>query len=137
MPLTPKQQRFCDEYLVDLNATQAAVRSGYSVKTADRQGHRLLRNAEVRAYVARRRGQLAGRAELDAAYVLARLRLEAERTGEDASHSARVAALNLLGKHLGMFVDKVEVKTTARLVVEEEVVGGDRHADDPAAPRPV
>lgn len=36
--LTPKQQRFVDEYLIDLNATQAAIRAGYSQKTADRIG---------------------------------------------------------------------------------------------------
>jgi phage terminase small subunit len=45
--LTPKRQRFIQEYLVDLNATQAAARAGYSEKTADRQGSRLLKNAEV------------------------------------------------------------------------------------------
>jgi phage terminase small subunit len=46
--LTPKQQRFCEEYIVDLNATQAAIRAGYSVRTAEVQGPRLLSNARVR-----------------------------------------------------------------------------------------
>ena len=45
--LTEKQQRFVEEYLVDLNATQAAIRAGYSVKTADVQGSRMLRNVKV------------------------------------------------------------------------------------------
>lgn len=45
--LTPKQARFIEEYLVDLNATQAAIRAGYSEKTAYSQGERLLRNVEV------------------------------------------------------------------------------------------
>lgn len=45
--MTPKQQRFVQEYLIDLNATQAAIRAGYSQKTAEVQGCRLLRNAKV------------------------------------------------------------------------------------------
>lgn len=51
MKLSPKQQRFADEYLIDLNATQAAIRAGYSPKSAEQQGSRLLRNAKVRAYI--------------------------------------------------------------------------------------
>ena len=49
--LNAKQQRFCDEYLIDLNATQAAIRSGYSEKTAYSQGQRMLKNVEVKAYI--------------------------------------------------------------------------------------
>lgn len=45
--LTEKQQRFVDEYLIDLNATQAAIRAGYSAKTADVQGSRMLGNVKV------------------------------------------------------------------------------------------
>ena len=51
MNLTPKQQRFADEYLIDLNATQAAIRAGYSPKSAEQQGSALLRNPKVRAYI--------------------------------------------------------------------------------------
>ena len=47
MALTEKQQRFVDEYLIDLNATQAAIRAGYSVKTADQQASRMLTNVKV------------------------------------------------------------------------------------------
>lgn len=47
MALTPKQDRFCREYLIDLNATQAAIRSGYSARTAESQGSTLLRNPKV------------------------------------------------------------------------------------------
>ena len=46
--LTPRQQAFVNEYMVDLNATQAAIRAGYSVKTAEAQATRLLRNVDVR-----------------------------------------------------------------------------------------
>lgn len=51
MALTAKQQRFANEYLIDLNATQAAIRAGYSAATADQQGSRLLANVKVRAYI--------------------------------------------------------------------------------------
>ena len=51
--LTAKQQRFVDEYLIDLNATQAAIRSGYSVKTANEQGARLLANVSVQEAIAK------------------------------------------------------------------------------------
>jgi len=47
--LTPKQARFVDEYLCDLNATQAAARAGYSARTANEQGSRLLANVSVRS----------------------------------------------------------------------------------------
>ena len=49
--LTPRQQRFVDEYLIDLNATQAAIRAGYSPKTAQSQSSRLLSNVMVRAAI--------------------------------------------------------------------------------------
>jgi phage terminase small subunit len=51
-PLTPKQRRFVAEYLIDLNATQAAIRTGYSRKTAHNQGWRLLQSATIKAAVA-------------------------------------------------------------------------------------
>ena len=51
--LTTKQKRFCDEYLIDLNATQAAIRSGYSPNTANEQGARLLANVSVQETIAK------------------------------------------------------------------------------------
>ncbi len=56
--LTPKQQRFVEEYLVDLNAKQAAIRAGYSERSAEVEGSRLLRNAKVAAEVAAARARL-------------------------------------------------------------------------------
>ena len=50
--LTPKQQRFVEEYLIDLNATQAAIRAGYSEKTADSIGLQLLRKTQVAEAIA-------------------------------------------------------------------------------------
>ena len=51
MSLSPKQEMFCQEYLVDLNATQAAIRAGYSKKTANEQGTQLLVRLSIRERV--------------------------------------------------------------------------------------
>ena len=64
MALTAKQQRFFDEYLIDLNATQAATRAGYSKKTANEQGSRLLANIGVSAAIYRRMNERSGRLEI-------------------------------------------------------------------------
>ncbi|MFY1885184.1 terminase small subunit [Achromobacter xylosoxidans] len=73
MALTDKQRRFVDEYLVDLNATQAAIRAGYSKKTAYSQAERLLRNVEVARGVQDAQAQRSSRVQADADYVLRRL----------------------------------------------------------------
>lgn len=52
--LNDKQRKFAEEYLVDLNATQAAIRAGYSAKTAGSQGERLLKNVEIQSYLQKR-----------------------------------------------------------------------------------
>ena len=62
--LTPKQQRFVDEYLVDLNATQAAIRAGYSKKTAKEQAARLLTKANVQAELQKRRKKIEKKLEI-------------------------------------------------------------------------
>lgn len=72
--LNPKQARFVAEYCRDLNATQAAIRAGYSKKTASSQGERLLRNAEIASAVAEKTHQHLEKADLTAARVLEELR---------------------------------------------------------------
>ena len=56
--LTAKQQRFIDEYMIDLNATQAAIRSGYSKKRAGEIGYQLLRKTTIQALIAEQKKQL-------------------------------------------------------------------------------
>ena len=53
MALTEKQKRFAEEYLIDLNATQAAIRAGYSAKTANEQGSRLLANVSIQKAISK------------------------------------------------------------------------------------
>lgn len=72
--LTPKQQAFADEYLLDLNAKQAAIRAGYSAKVAETNGPRLLRNAQVAAYVSKRQAERLQTNDLDVNRVLEEVR---------------------------------------------------------------
>lgn len=76
--LTPKQARFVDEYMVDLNASAAARRAGYSVRTAEWQGPQLLGKAHVSAVIAERQAERCKRTQIDADWVLRRLAGEAE-----------------------------------------------------------
>lgn len=76
--LTSKQQRFCAEYLIDLNATQAAIRAGYSARTANPQGPRLLGNPEIQAAIAAAMADLCEQTKIDAKWLLERLVAEAE-----------------------------------------------------------
>lgn len=73
MALTDKQEMFCREYLVDLNATQAAIRAGYSDKTANAQAGRLLVNVSVQERIQELKSERGERLEVDADYVLKRL----------------------------------------------------------------
>ncbi len=111
--LAPKQQLFVDEYLKDLNATQAAIRAGYSEPNADKIGPALLGNPRVAAAIQARQQARAERTELTQDEVIAGLRSEAAYKGPAARHAARVKAWELLGKHQGMFPDRVKLSGDA------------------------
>jgi phage terminase small subunit len=98
--VTPKQAAFVREYLIDLNATRAAIRAGYSPRTARAIGHENLTKVVIREAVEAAHAARATRTEVTADMVLAALLREATAGG---SHLVRVRALELLGRHLGMF----------------------------------
>lgn len=160
--MTKKQKRFVEEYLIDLNATQAAIRAGYSPDTANEQGSRLLANVSVsneinRAMAERskRTGvnadrvvrELAKIAFVNAADVInakdATLRNDATEDDTAAIQSVKVKtfgddglereikmadklkALELLGKHLGMFKDKLELDADMELNVTVDYGDGE------------
>jgi len=75
--LTPKQERFVAEYLIDLNATQAAIRAGYSAKTADKVGSQLLGKTRIAEAVSHAKKERIARIEIDADWVLKRLAQDA------------------------------------------------------------
>lgn len=149
--LTPKQKRFVDEYLIDLNATQAAIRAGYSKRTANEQGARLLANVSVQEAVQAAMAERGKRTQMEADEVLQRLAQIARRDIKDyvtweeggniklkdaaevdgtlidaleeevmdfgdyqkisrkVKFPDRMKALELLGKHHGLFKDNVNV----------------------------
>lgn len=76
--LTPKQAQFVREYLIDLNATQAAIRAGYSERTAEKIGSENLKKPEVSAAINTALAERAAETKIDAAWVLKRLAAEAE-----------------------------------------------------------
>lgn len=111
MALTPKQQRFIEEYLVDLNATQAAIRAGYSEKTAEAIGHENLRKPQIQERVSAAIQERAERTGITQERVVEELGKVAFQEASDASsselkYSSKLKALELLGKHLGMFEGK-------------------------------
>lgn len=168
--MTERQKRFCDEYLIDLNATQAAIRAGYTAKYANTNAPKLLQNTAVAEYIAQRKADRVQRTEITQDMVLRELaniafsnaadyaavvekdvELQQEngtviklydqdgnpvkyrtvepvltseltedqkralsvikkgRDGFEVKPYDKVKALELLGKHLGMFTDKLEV----------------------------
>lgn len=109
--LTEKQKRFVDEYLIDLNATQAAIRAGYSENTAEVIGYENLRKPQIAEKVQEAMQLRSRRVDLSQDMVAQELRkigfAEAhDYTDADLKYGNKLKALELLGKHLGMFDGK-------------------------------
>lgn len=108
MALTLKQERFVQEYIVDLNATQAAIRAGYSAKTASRIGPELLGKTCISEAIQKAIKKREKRTEVTQDYVIEKLREIAEKDASDGPDSElkyanKIRALELLGKHTGAF----------------------------------
>lgn len=154
--LTPKQKRFVAEYLVDLNATQAAIRAGYSEKRASEIGYQLLQKTTVQAAIqaamadrekrtgvtqdwvvqelykiahADRGGiakvigggsavELTDTDELDDEQRAALVGVEETKFGIKVTTCDKLKALELLGRHLGMFTDKQEISGSIGVSME-------------------
>ena len=102
MALTDKQKRFCEEYLIDLNATQAAIRAGYSPKSAEQTASRLLRNVKVQEYIAKRQKELSRSTHITQERVIKELALIAFSNNADY---ARVVEKKMQTEVDGMLVD--------------------------------
>lgn len=122
--LTPRQLRFVDEYLIDLNATQAAIRAGYKASTADVNGPRLLGNAGVAAAIQAGKARRARRTEVSQDDVIRELKAVAFKPASDEpcselKYASKLRALELLGKHTGAFDKPTErADTTVRVIVD-------------------
>lgn len=101
--LTLQQQRFCREYVKDFNGTRAAIRAGYSERTAQEQSSRLLSNVKVCQFLGTLLDELTVGLEIDADSVLKGLSEIARNSREPAS--ARVRAWELLGKYFSLWGD--------------------------------
>lgn len=156
--MTEKQKRFCDEYLIDLNATQAAIRAGYNEKTAYSMGQRLLKKVEIQNEIQHLKDERSERTEITQDMVVNELAaiafadatdfvqvvkkpftndageevmlpdveitetnrltplqkkaiagIKQGRNGIELKLNDKTRALELLGKHLGMFTDNVQI----------------------------
>ena len=108
--MSPQQERFCQEYVVDLNGTQAAIRAGYSEASATTQAADILRRPKVEKRIDELQAQLVGRIQLDAENVLHQLMLDHKDAKAAGHHSAAVRATELLGKRLGLWIDRVRTE---------------------------
>ncbi len=129
--MSPMMKLFAKEYLVDLCGADAAIRAGYSPRTAAQKAYELMQNPEVKALIEAGMKEREERTGITADYVLGNLQQLAERcmSEEDFQPGAAAKALELLGKHLKLFTDKVEGKTdgsiTLRWMRPDEVDDGD------------
>ena len=146
MALTPKQAIFVDEYLIDLNATQASIRAGYSKKSADIIGFENLRKPNIKAAVARALSARSEKTKIDSYWVLTELVnlyktsiadflvfKEGRQPYFDISKatSAQLAALDevqidSVGRGDDLTIDKVKIKLSAKLKTLETI---GRHVD--------
>lgn len=132
--MTPKQKRFCDEYLIDCNATQAAIRAGYSEKTAKQIGTENLAKPDLRAYIDQRLEEMQSKTIASATEVMQYL--TSVMRGESKSsvlalcgdgcqeviekapdEKEQLKAAELIGKRYGLFTDKVGIEGVVPIVI--------------------
>lgn len=136
--MNARQKRFCDEYLVDCNATQAAIRAGYSERTAYSVGNENLRKPELKSYIEEQLEKIHNEKTADAKevleYLTAVMRGEykeqilildgngAQRIGNiDVSARERLKVAELIGKRHGMFKENVNVDGVAQVVIVNDL----------------
>lgn len=101
--LRGKEEKFCLEYVIDYNGTQAAIRAGYKKEDAANRAYRLVRKAEIAARVRELEKELAERLGLSQDYVVLQLVQRYEECKQQGDNKNALKALELMGKHLGMF----------------------------------
>ena len=128
MKLRDKQKKFCEEYLIDLNATQAAIRAGYSEKTADVIGCENLVKPNIAAYIAEKQAEASDRTSITVDFVLNGIK---DIAVEGEQENNRLKAFDMLSKHLGLYEKdnklelggllKTENKWTIEFIEAEDV----------------
>lgn len=134
--MTAKQRKFCEEYLIDCNATQAEIRAGYSPKTAYSIGIENLKKPELKAYIEERLELLRSQKTADAKEVLEYLTsvMRGEHTEQilqlvgdgvqtitdiDVSAKERLKAAELIGKRYGLFKENLSVDLEPVIIVND------------------
>lgn len=138
--MTKKQKRFCDEYLIDCNATQAAIRAGYSEKTAYSIGVENLKKLEIKSYIEQELERIRDNNIADAAevmkYLTSVLRGEslaeivvvegdgdgcssARRINKAPDEKERLKAAELLGKRYSLFKDNMTLEIEPVMIVDD------------------
>lgn len=134
--MNARQKRFCDEYLIDCNATQAAIRAGYSPKTAKVTGAKMLTNANLKAYIDEQLERIHNEKTADVQEVLEYLTavMRGQHTEQtlqligdgvqkiadiDVSAKERLKAAELIGKRYGMFKDNVNLGESRVIIVSD------------------
>ncbi len=132
--MTPRQQKFCDEYLISGNATDAAIKAGYSRKTAKQTGSENLSKPDLRAYIDEQLAKIHSAKIADAEEVMKYLTsvMRGEHTeqvlklvGEgvqtvtdiDVSAKERLKAAELIGKRYGLFTEKVGLEGAVPVII--------------------
>lgn len=148
--MTLKQQLFCDEYLIDLNATQAAIRAGYSKKYANTNASKLLQITTIKEYIAARMAEKESKLIADQDEVLKYLTSvmrgeskssvvvvesvgdycsEAREMQKSPDEKERLKAAEMLGKRYGLYTEKVEQQIDTELKITIDY-GDDKGVDD-------
>ncbi|MDM5264691.1 terminase small subunit [Sulfurovum sp. XTW-4] len=121
--LTQKQKRFCEEYLIDLNATQAAIRAGYSENTAKEMGYENLTKPHIANFISEKQKEVRDRNEITVDFVVNGIR-DIAVLGEHENN--RLKAYEILGKHLGIYEKDNSQKNNDIIVVGMPKVDGER-----------
>ncbi len=134
--LTVKQRRFADEYLIDCNATQAAIRAGYSARTANEQAVKLLDNRKIAAYIEEQLERIHNEQIADTQEVLEYLTsvMRGEKTEQvlrfvgdgvqevieiEVSAKDRIKCAELIGKRYGIFRKDVSIELEPVVIVDD------------------
>ena len=116
--MTDKQKKFCDEYLIDLNATQAAMRAGYSKKTAYSIGDENLRKPELQEYIQKRQKEGQERAEITRGDIIDQLKSIGfvDLDVDNIKATDKIKALELMARMLGL--DKPETENDTGIIAD-------------------
>ena len=118
--LTDKQEFFCLEYLKDLNATQAAIRAGYSERTAKAIGCENLTKPDIVERIAQMKAERAAETRIDAAWVLNELVKQYDKAEQSEKDQIAMKALDLIGKHIDVSAFSNKLELTGQLTMSHE-----------------